>query len=235
MIPFAIKSVRPLAAALMLFLAATHAVLGQERELAGYNCAITPPNGWQMMTNLPPRPGLVTLFAKADKTALLFLLIDDHNEVSGPLDDRFVSEFERGVEDAGAGKRVSGKFIEVAGIKSYERLGNVSANGKRASTIMQAVPTEGRIYSLLAMRFDGDASEDREIRKALASFRFIKAPAVPSQLSSSRSAAYRIGYTIGNATGIALLIAAALAVVKAIKSRKAKLHRATPPPLPPSR
>jgi len=232
--PFAIKPMWTSASAFVLFLAATHGLSGQEREFAAYNCAITPPDGWQKMTNMPPQPGLLAAFGKADKTALLLIVVDDHNKTSGQMDDRFVSEFERGVESSGVGKRVSGRFIEVAGIKSYERLGNFLVNGKHASIIMQAVPADGRLYSLQAMRFDGQAGESPEIRRALASFRFIRAPAVPNPTYSSDSAAYRTGYLMGRVAGVAVVIAGAITVVIALIRRRGKRTPATPPPLPPS-
>ena len=234
MIPFTARPLQSWASVLVLVFAVTHGVLGQEQEFAGYNCAITPPDGWLKLTNLPPQPGVLVTFTKADKTALLLLVVDDRNKPSGPMNDRFVSEFERGLQSSGVGKRVSGRFIEVAGMKSYERLGTASVNGKHASIIMQAVPTDGRFYHLQGLRFDGDASEDPEIRKGLASFRFIRPPAAPIRAYSSQSEAYRTGYLLGRVAVVALLVAGVIAVVRAITRRKDKRNPATPPPLPPS-
>jgi len=69
---------------------------------------------------------------------------------------------------------VRGKLIEIAGIKSYERLGEILINGKPVSVLTQTVPADGKLYSLQGMRLDGNASEDPEIRQAFASFRFIE-------------------------------------------------------------
>ncbi|TAK99804.1 MAG: hypothetical protein EPO07_10540 [Verrucomicrobia bacterium] len=235
MIPIAKKPAWPLASALMLFFAATHGVLGQEMKFTNYNCAITSPDGWQMMTNLPSQPGLLAAFGKTDKTALIILMVDDRNKPSGPLDDRFVSEFERGVQSNGVGERISGRFFEVAGIKCYERLGTALVKGKHASTITQVVPADGRFYHLNAMRFDGDANEDPEIRKGLASFRFIRAPAIPVRSYSSGSPAYQTGYSIGKMSGVAVTVVVAIVIVRSILRQRNKRKPSVPPPLPPSR
>jgi len=110
--------------ALITFFAPTYSLVGQEREFTNYNCAITPPDGWSMMTNYPSQPGLFTIFfGKADKSRLVLLMVDDRHKPAGPVDDRFVAEFEGGVERGGGGKRISGRFTEIDGIKGYERLG----------------------------------------------------------------------------------------------------------------
>lgn len=229
------KPICTLASILMCIFAVTHSAAGQERRFTNYNCAITVPGDWYLMTNLPPQPGLVAAYGKADKTAFLILIVDDRDNPSGPLDDRFVSEFERGVESTGVGKRISGRFIEIAGIKGYERLGNAVVNGKHASTIMQSVPADGRFYNLQAMRFDGVANEDQEIRNALASFRFLRPPASPVRSYSSGSAAYRMGYLIGKGGGFAIVIGGAIVAIGAsIRLRKSR-KPSTPPPLPPLR
>jgi len=217
----------------MAIFAATYSLVGQEREFTNYNCAITPPDGWSRMTNFPSQPGLFTIFfGKVDKSRLVWLMVDDRHKPAGPVDDRFVAEFEGGVERSGGGKRISGRFTEIDGIKGYERLGYVMVSGKRASTLMQSVPADTRFYSVNGMRFDGNANEDPEIRKFLASFRFIKYPARPTA-PSSESAAYQTGYLMGRLAGIGLLIAVGVAIVRVITRRKGK--RTIPPPLPSSR
>jgi hypothetical protein len=152
------------------------------------------------------------------------LMIDDKHKASGTVDDQFVKGFEQGLESSGVGKRDSGKFIEIAGIKAYERTGHTLVKGKNASTVMQVVPADGKLYSLQAMRLDGDASDDPEIRGVFASFRFLKPPAPPP------SAAYRMGYLFGSLLPIiALGGAGAYIVLKAILRYRSKETPPSPP------
>ena len=227
-----------LTSALFLVLFAPHRLPGNEVGFVAYNCAITPPDGWPLMTNLPPQPGLVAAFGKADKTALLILVIDERNKPAGPMDEQSVINFEAGVENSGGGKRLSGRFFEMAGIKAYERVGNASVKGRHASTIMNVVPADGKFYNVQVMRFDGDATADSEILKALASFRFLKAPSVSIRTSPSGSAAYESGKLAATAFAVMLtagvLTIVAIMVVRAARRRQIKRDSVTPPALPPT-
>jgi hypothetical protein len=183
-----------------VILAFAGGLFGQERDFPQYNFAIRLPDGWQSITNLPARPGVIATFVDAAKIRQVVLLVYDH-KASGSLDDRFISEFERGMESSGAGKRVSGRFIEVCGIKSYERLANVVADGKRATLLTQVIPVKGRLYLLQGLRIDGEASDDPEIRNCLTAFRFITPP-VAQTGQTSENASFRTllwaGFTQGS-------------------------------------
>jgi len=191
---------------LVMFALAGH-LFGQERDFSQYNFAITLSGGWQLVTNQASRPGVVATFVDAAKIRQLVLVVYDH-QASGNLDDRFISELERGMESSGAGKRVSGRLIEVRGIKSYERLGNVMADGRHATSLTQVVPVQGRIYLLQALKIEGEASDDPEIRSLLASFRFITPP-VAQTGPPPNGGAFRTflwaGFTLGIFGGIAIL------------------------------
>jgi hypothetical protein len=221
---------------LLLAILVSQRPLSKEAEFVGYNCAITPPDRWELLTNLPPQPGLIVAFRNSAQTSLLLVLVDERNKPDGPIDQRFVINFEKGVEQSGVGKRVSGRFIQVAGVKGYERVGTAVVNGRKASTITDVVAADDRFYSIQAMRFDGEAGDDPEIRKALASFRFLTPPSLP--MSRSNSAAYRFGYFVGAATGVVLIIAVVLVVVVVIiRATKRPVSRRAPeipPPLPPA-
>jgi hypothetical protein len=210
---------------------------GQEREFANYNCAVTIPDGWQKMTNLPPQPGLIGAFARPDKTRLVMLVVDTQSHLSGPLDDRSVSEFERGLERSGGGNRVSGKFIEIGGIKAYERLGQAAVKGKTVSILLQVLVADGKVYSLQGMRFDGDVDRDPEIRGIFTSFRFITPPAAPTASSSATSTAYRAGYLVGRIGALALVFIGGVAIIGNMfgRRRNHKPQPNVPPPLPPPR
>jgi hypothetical protein len=187
------------------------------------------------MTNLQPQPGFCAAVGNTARTRLVMLVIDDRDKHPATMNERFVAEFERGVEATGVGKRVSGRFIEIAGIKSYERLGRMRVNGKEGTSITRVVLADGALYSVQAMRFDGDASDDPEIREALASFRFIRAPSPPVR---PVSAAYRIGYLTGILVPSVVLGGALVAII--VRARQATSSQArpihppkVPPPLPP--
>ena len=137
--------------ATLLVISSPHSGICVEREFAAHNCAVTPPEGWELITDLRSQPGLLAAFRKVDKTALFLLNVDEHNKPSGPIDDRFVSEFEHGVEGSGGRKRLSGSFIEVAGIRAYERIGRVLINGKDVSSIMRVIPGDGK-FCVFAIR-----------------------------------------------------------------------------------
>jgi hypothetical protein len=215
--------------ALTFFFAGICSLIAQEREFPQYNCAITPPPGWHERTNVSSQDAVRVLFMNPTRTRMLFLVIDDKHGPPGPMDDRYVAEFERGYERSSAGKRLSGKFIEVAGLKSYERLGTQVIKGKNASTIMRLIPIQGKSYNIEAMRFDGAAGNDPEIRAALDSFRFITPPSPPTR------SAYETGYLIGRLTPIVMVVVAAIWGVLAIISRwRNSTRQKAPPPLPPN-
>lgn len=216
----------------MLISALANHGLSQELKFPQYNCAIAPPDGWQPMTEAIGQPGLIAAFRNVPKTKLIMVLIDDQNKAPSILDERYVEEFEQGVQASGGGKPKSARFIEVAGVKSYERLGEASIEGQRASILLRAVPADGKIYALQGMRMDGDAGEDSEIRQSLSSFRFITAPSTVTQSPQSpSSAAYRAGYLFGQVIIIALVIAAGFAALRKVTRRKS--GPTTPPTLPP--
>lgn len=230
MIHFPLKRAGGLGSLLALLFLSCYGIYAQERVFADRNCAITPPAGWRWMTNLPPQPVFCAAFGNTARNRLVMLMINDKGQAPGPMNERFVAEFERGVEASGGGKRVSGKFIEIAGLKAYERLGRAQVKGKEVSTLMQVVPANGTVYSVQAMRFDGDANDDPEIREALGSFRFIQTPSPPAL---SVSAAYKFGYFIGRLAPTVLLGGVIVAVVVAALRRKGSRRPQVPPPVPP--
>lgn len=209
-------------AALLLTLSAT--ANAQEQQFARHNCAITPPKGWQVLDSMMSKPGMLAAYIKDDRTRLVLLLVDDRSPVPGPLDDRFVTEFDRGVKSSGGGERISGKFIQVGGIKAYERIGTAMANGQRASILMQALAADGKFFSLQGLSFTSDANDDPEIRAWMNSFRFLKPAAPPAPGLSGKSSAYRIGYVMGKysvylAVGVAVIAGIAIFLRQQHRSR----------------
>jgi hypothetical protein len=66
------KRIRWLATALMPLFAAA-GLLAQEQQFADFNCALTPPDTWQVTTNLPPKRGVLAQYCNAAKTRLIVL------------------------------------------------------------------------------------------------------------------------------------------------------------------
>ena len=212
---------------------------GQEREYPNYNFAITPPGGWDVISNLPPQKGLLTIFGNAERTRLIVLVALNAKSTDGPLDDHYVANFEKGLQDSGGGKLISGKFIEVQGFRSYERVGSLVQGQKHFSTLTRLIPVREQVYSLEVMRTDGDATAAPEIQQSLASFRFLTPPKPP--MSGAEAAGYRTGYVAGRlfrrlsipiAVGI-LLILGVVKLISSIRDKNERRKRATPPPLPP--
>jgi len=210
---------RRLISILAIFVA-VHDSIGQEREFPAHNCAITPPPNWQTVTNFLSQPGVVAVFGNRQRTRLVFVAFDNRHKPPRHLDERFISQFERESEDAGKEKRLWGRFIEVDGIKSYERLGYATLRGKRTSTLTRAVPTTTGFYIVNGMRLDGDASEANEIVECVESFRFIKPPPPVAKSRSVDSAPYRISNLIGRLTVLVLFLIVVVAIVKRVSSRK---------------
>lgn len=224
---------------LLVIFALAQNSFGQEREYPDHNFAITPPAGWDVISNLPPQKGLLDIFGNPERTRLIVLVATDAKSTDGPMDDHYVANFEKGLQESGGGKLISGKFSEVQGFRSYERVGTLDQGQKHFSTLMRLLPVRGQAYSLEVMRTDGDATAAPEILRCLDSFRFLTPPKPP--MTGAESAGYRTGYLAGRlirsltipvAVGI-LLIFGVVKLVSSIRDKNERRRRTTPPPLPP--
>ncbi len=216
---------------LLLTLPALHA---QEQQFAEQNCAFTPPEGWKPIHPATPQPGVVAIFANADRTRLVLLVVDRHEKIYAPLSDTFVAGFDRGVEHGG-GNRLWGKFIQLDGFPTYERLGSVTRGTKQLSVLMEVVPVSNGVFSMQGIRLNGDASADPDLQKSLASFHFLTRPQPALGLPPGASAAFRTGFLIAKYTMPLLMLAgvvAVLFVVVAITVRSASNRPVRPPPIP---
>jgi hypothetical protein len=216
---------------LLFLVALTHAGLAQERTYPDYNFAITPPEGWLVMSNFPPQKGVVTIFDNPGSTRLIMLVSIEEKKDSGILDDRFITNFEKGVESSGGGKRVSGKFIEVHGLKAYERLGGFLKGQQHVSTLTYLVLVNGRSYSFMGMRSDGAANDALDIQACFATFRFLTPPEPPK--SSADSVAFQTGYVTGRVMVYVVLIIVACVVVASLRDKKSPPANSPPPSPPP--
>jgi hypothetical protein len=196
-----------------------------------------------MVTNMRTnKPGLLAVYADAKGHRSLDIVVKD-----GPAvvwNESSISGFEEGMHDHTGGERTSGKVVEVAGIRSYEREGFLFVRGTRISTIQLCITADGKMFLLEAIRSDGEVGDDTEIRQALSSFRFLRTP-VQSAVPISppfNMAAYEMGRKMGYLMGILVMLAVAAAIVYAVvrsirttrSSRPLQVPRPQmPPPLPP--
>jgi hypothetical protein len=212
---------------LSLVFAVTLQLRAQEQVFPNLNFAITPPENWKAITNNTGRRGiLVVVYGAPERGRVLMVSIDSSQIPNGPMNDKFTRAFDDEVEKRG-GKRISGKLIEMDGVEAYEQISDRLFSGQRASVIMHAVLTSERFYHIEGITLH-NAADDPDIKKAMASFRFLKPAHPPS--ASHQSAAYRAGYIMGKYGMIAAAIGIALffGISAILKSRRPK-----PPPLPP--
>ena len=208
---------------------------GAEQLFAAHNCAITPPEGWSPAAGVPDKPGLIGKFQDPAKQSILILLVDDKKKATQPIDEQFVNDFEHGLEESGAGKRIWGKIVEVGGVKAYERLGRVVMNDKTVSTLSIALHADEKFYNLQAMRLDGDASLSGEIQQAVASFRFLTPPSTPLIAGDHLNpTAYRIGVMIGRASVWIIVIVAGIIVWRRMNAPTPEAEKPRKPQDPPS-
>ena len=211
-----------------LFFAVTLQMRAEEQVFTNLNFALTPPDSWVTITNITKRPGMfLVAYVSPEGGRMLTLVIDSSRKPQGPLNDKFIEGFDQGVEQSGGGKRISGKFVEMGGVKAYERTANRVINGRQTSSVLYAMLTSERFYSIEGIALKNPA-DDEDLQKALASFRFLTPVHEPQEFQ--QSAAFRAGYIFGKYVIPIGVVAVALSfiVLVILKSRRSK-----PPPLPP--
>jgi hypothetical protein len=216
---------------LALFFAVTSRVLASEQVFNELNFAFTPPDNWRAVTNASPNPRILIVAYAPPGGGRMLILDVDNRKPTGPVDDKFVHDFDDGVERAGGGKRISGGFIEVGGVKGFERVSNRLLAGRQTSSVLHGVLTSERFYSVEGISLKG-APDDPDLQKAMASCRFLTPATEPRR--SPQSAAYQMGYLFGKYVipGAVLLIAIVFVIIFVVSSAL-KNRRSKPPPMPP--
>jgi hypothetical protein len=225
---------------------AAAALAGAEKEFPEFNFAVTLPQGWIDGSHDFLKPGMCANFGAADRTRMFLVLRSDNNPPPGELDDAFVTQYEINTEKTGGGKRLSGKFVLVQGIKSYERIGNPVVEGKKISVLSRTIPIQGHFYTLQGFRWDGgDAAEDPDIHAAMESFRFLTPPPLVPALSKRDlefREAFQRGQSVGNGFRNLLIAAAVVGGIVFLLKRSERAHKRRrrpsrmpplPPPMPP--
>lgn len=163
--------------ALILFsLGNTHA---QEVKFEKFGFAITPPADWQQREGPANTDADVpAVFVKPDNSQILMVLIDNHRAVNVPVNQAFIRDFDKSVDEISKQKKQWSKIVQINGVNAYERLSTGDMQGKQASVLSVVIPANNKLYSVQAMNFDGGDANTPELVAAVTSFRFLTPPRV---------------------------------------------------------
>jgi hypothetical protein len=226
MFSFSTRRAGILVIGLVIFLGINRDVRGQEVEYTNYNFAITPPAGWNAVTEMLGQHGIVAAFRDLDRRRVLFVMVDDKHKPTGPVNEIFALAYDQGLKHSSGGEKLSGRFIQVGGIKAYERVGTAVMRGKPVSNLTLVVPADGQYYNVQVMRFDGDVMQDADATNAVASFRFLHPPTPPPQFGGS--GAFHAGYIAGMLGMLIFVIAGGIVSVGIIiRSRRESAERSS--------
>jgi hypothetical protein len=212
---------------------------GSERVFTNDNFAISVPDGWEEIKNTPKQGNMqmLGLFRSPGKNTLLMLMFEANPRNPEVIDDRYVADLEGSLQQGGQGQPMSSRFLEIGGVKAYERQGTMSVNGKTVSVLFQVMIADRKTYGMQAMRFGGNVADDGDVLKSMASFRFLTPPKPLSPLAG-KSPAYQMGHDIGQLSMYAAVLVA-IGVIIAVSlrgaGRRAKAGSkppSRPPPLP---
>ncbi len=230
----------------VLILHAVHLAAGQERQLNEANCAVTLPADWEDLTPTKEKPGdVLAVFGTHDQQRSLMVLLDHRGTSSFPADQWFAAEIDARCECTSAGRKIAGRFIEIAGLRGYERRGALLVHFKHVSTLVWAIPTGEGTYLLQGTVVDGKADQASDVQQTMASFRFLHPPPA---VNKSRTATQSLRLYFAYFGLPALLLCVLLAVVLGVVGFCLRLNRhfrvsdyapdqspeGEPPPLPPA-
>jgi hypothetical protein len=174
-----VKSIQAFAAGLLLLFALAVGAQGQEQKFEKDNFAITPPDGWVSNPDQAARSGMLATFTKPGGAELMLVGMYDASGVSIVLNEQFLKDYNAAFDKSNGGKFLSGDYVEVLGINSYERKGEITRNGATLSTYALLIPVGTKAYVVLVINKEGDAKPP-EVQKCIASFRFLTPSASPT-------------------------------------------------------
>lgn len=212
------------AASLVIFAFLISTAFAGDEVISNYNFAVTIPDGWVVMTNMLSQKDVRAAYTEPNKKRMLLFLVDPGHSPFMRLNASFITGYERGALRSGGTKPITANTIDAAGTKAYERYTEKPSNGKTISNLTRVMVSDGNVYIIECLKFNGNASEDEVLRGALDSFHFINPP-------SEKALAYRMGYMMGFGFAFLAFIGGILAIIFFIR-RKATPR---PPPLPPRR
>ena len=189
---------------------AVHLAAGQERQLNEANCAVTLPVDWEDLTPTKEKPeGMLAAFGTHDQHRSLTVVLNHRGESSFPADGWFASAIDARFVHTGAGRKIAGRFIEIAGLRGYERRGAQLVHFKYVSTLVWAIPTGEGTYLLQGTVIDGEVDQASDVQQTMASFRFLHPPpAVNKSRTAGQSLRLYFAYY-----GVPVLLVCVLLVV----------------------
>src|SRR6185369_15351419 len=110
-----------------------------EKEYPAYNCAVTPPDGWDDVLANVEQKGPIAAFAPPDRTRVVEIVIGTEQPLTHEIDGDFVSKLEKRMEAHPDDKRLSARVLSFRGIKIYERISDTTIGGKAVSKMVRIV------------------------------------------------------------------------------------------------
>jgi hypothetical protein len=96
------------------------------------------------------------------------------------LDSSYIAQYEQVLKQTRHLQLVSSRIFTNDGVQVYENIQRIGEGSAASVKVERQILADGRFYSLTAVRFGGDATQDPEIQAALTSFHFLHAPKPPS-------------------------------------------------------
>lgn len=165
-------------AIILLSLGATPAqAQSREVKFEKYGFAITPPDGWEQRDGPANTDADVpAVFVKPNNSQILMVLIDNHRTVNVPVNEAFIRDFDKSVDEASRQKKQWSRIVQIHGITAYERLSSGDIQGRQGSVLSIVIPANHKLYSVQAMNFDGNDADTPELLAGVTSFRFLTPP-----------------------------------------------------------
>jgi hypothetical protein len=92
------------------------------------------------------------------------------------LDSSYIASYEQVLKQTRHLQLVSSRVFTNDGVRTYENIQRIGEGLAASVKVERQILADGRFYSLTAVRFGGDATQDPEIQAALTSFHFLRAP-----------------------------------------------------------
>ena len=92
------------------------------------------------------------------------------------LDSDYITKYEQILKQTRHLQLVSSGVFTNDGVQVYENIQRIGEGSAASVKVERQILADGRFYSLTAVRFGGDATQDPEIQAALTSFHFLRTP-----------------------------------------------------------
>jgi hypothetical protein len=92
------------------------------------------------------------------------------------LDSSYISRYEQVLSQTRNLQLISSRMFTIDGVPAYENIQRLGEGKVSSVEIERQMLADGRFYSLSAVMFGGDATQDSEVQAELASFHFMHSP-----------------------------------------------------------